>query len=258
MHCSFCHIVGHTIQRCNSPQIEDEYNTIRRFYEDACSHNISGFGLFVNFVDINFTEISVKAIAFRYIGGDASRISSKRRIIQRLWVYISSSVSPLSWTIDRTGLTGEEEQPLPLYDLPPVATNMIYTEFYISELLDSEDRIQGATGARGQREARGQPNPANWRLRFDSLVSSIPKYDMTISFEEEGCKEGFKEDCGICYELTNEIDNVYLDCGHKFCGQCMKSCLNVGKIVCAMCRCPITIMTVRNLKIYDLVSEYCK
>lgn len=220
MHCSFCHIVGHTIRQCNSPQIEDEYNDIRRFYEDACLDTNSGFGLFLNFVDINFTEISVKAIAFKYIGATIEEaVSSKQRLIERLWIYISSSVS---WTIDRTGLTGEEEQPLPLY-----------------ELLGS------------------RPNPTNLMRYFDSVVSSIPKYDMTISLEEEDCKEE-KEDCGICYELTNELDTVHLNCGHKFCGQCMKGCLNVGKIACPMCRCPIANMKVKNVETYDLVSEYCK
>lgn len=242
MPCSFCHIIGHSIQRCNSPEIEVHYDTIRTFYENTCHHlrhTTFGRTLFFNYVNINFDEIILKAIALKYISIYifSRRTFSKEKIIKKIWklqfrdsiISVISPpnqttlnqyfepVSPLPWTIDRT--TTQTEQPL--YEL-------LY-------------------------------NPTNLMQQFDSVVSSIKKYDMTISLEEEAEEEEKEEeDCGICYELTNDINNVHLECGHKFCGQCIKGCLNVGKIACPMCRCPIKNMTVKNVDIYDLVSEYCK
>ena len=106
--------------------------------------------MFFNFVNINFDEIILKAIALKYISIYifSRRTFSKEKIIKKIWklqfrdsitsvisppnqttlIQYFEPVSPLSWTIDRT--TTQTEQPL--YELLYNPTNLM------QQLLESE------------------------------------------------------------------------------------------------------------------------
>ena len=138
-------------------------------------------------------------------------------------VHVSQDL--LSWTIDRTPDT------IPMY----------LREYLLAEEMSfrQDDYIP--------------IYPINLMEHFDA---TIRKYDINIKLEEDSLKTN-EDDCGICLELTKDSDNMHLNCGHKFCGQCIKGCLNAGKPSCAMCRCPIKNITVKKQELYELVSEYC-
>lgn len=255
MPCSFCHIVGHNIKRCNSHQIEEKYNIIQCFYENTCrDDNNSGRRLFINFVNLHLDAITVKAIGLRYMGSIlpnafSIRNFSKIMIIEQLWethfhrplenvlTLVPDEVPAyaedlLTWTIDRTPQRTFDNSYTSLY-IPPYS--FIFAEHEYIPLI-----------------------PINLIQHFDAAATRI-KYDINIEFEPKKLKteKEKEEDCGICYELTKETDMIKLNCGHIFCGQCIKGCLMASKTSCAMCRCQIKNISVKNQEIYELVSEYC-
>jgi hypothetical protein len=70
------------------------------------------------------------------------------------------------------------------------------------------------------------------------------------------------QDCAICYENTKVVDTVTLNCGHNFCGPCVKGTLNAhnnmyAEPACALCRAPMTHFITKSTDIYNLVSEHC-
>jgi hypothetical protein len=72
--------------------------------------------------------------------------------------------------------------------------------------------------------------------------------------EEENCKE-----CAICYEETMVENKVTLNCGHKFCGICIKKLLiNNNCPSCSLCRTKMSEFVVNNQETYDLLKEFCK
>lgn len=274
MPCSYCHIAGHTIRRCNSHQIEEHYDTIQTFYENTCrDNNISGKRLFINYVNLNFDTITVKAIGLKYMGGIlpgafTQRNFRKNYIIEKLWEHFNGVLGyglprvpdevPIyaqdlvTWTIDRTPDARPNARPdaIPLYHIASwIRRNNDAIREYLSveEMSFREDEFipfQTTTGIQ----------PTNLLRRFDETER---KYDIHIQLEKDLIKEDKEDDCGICYELTKDSDKVQLNCGHTFCGQCIKGCLNANKTLCAMCRCPIKKISVKNQQVYELVSEYC-
>jgi hypothetical protein len=82
------------------------------------------------------------------------------------------------------------------------------------------------------------------------------KLSISETNEEEFCKE-----CVICYEETIEKNKVTLNCGHKFCGICIKKLLiKCNERVypsCSLCRTKMSEFVVNNQETYDLVKEFC-
>jgi hypothetical protein len=72
--------------------------------------------------------------------------------------------------------------------------------------------------------------------------------------EDDNCKE-----CAICYEETMVENKVTLNCGHKFCGICIKKLLiNNNCPSCSLCRTKMSEFVVNNQETYDLLKEFCK
>lgn len=92
---------------------------------------------------------------------------------------------------------------------------------------------------------------------FNDVATKTKKFNINIHLEQQLTTEETEEDCIICYELTKYSNKVHLNCGHKFCSECIKGCFNAGLISCAMCRCPIKNISVKTQDIYEIVSEYC-
>ena len=103
----------------------------------------------------------------------------------------------------------------------------------------------------------------NWESAFER-IDIAKKYNIAtcISVTETSEELDKCEDCLICFEETKLLDTVTINCGHKFCGMCIKNTLKMynnmtADPACAFCRSQITSCTMKNLETYSLVSEHC-
>ena len=111
----------------------------------------------------------------------------------------------------------------------------------------------------------------NWESAFGRNLESefgridiAKKYNIStcISVTETSEELDKCEDCLICFEETKLLDTVTINCGHKFCGMCIKNTLKMYNTMtagpaCAFCRSKMTSFVVKNQEIYSLVSEHC-
>jgi hypothetical protein len=96
------------------------------------------------------------------------------------------------------------------------------------------------------------------------IQTPVKKYNIapTLSVIEPSELLEECQDCTICYENTKVVDTVTLNCGHNFCGPCVKGTLNAHNNMyadpcCALCRAPMTHFITKSTDIYNLVSEHC-
>ena len=117
--------------------------------------------------------------------------------------------------------------------------------------------------------------PRNLNDEFDNVINymadlqtqtqpSVKKYHITPTLSVIETNDVLEQcqDCAICYENTNVVETVTLNCGHNFCGPCVKGTLNAHNNMyadpsCALCRAPMTHFITKSTDIYNLVSEHC-
>ena len=104
--------------------------------------------------------------------------------------------------------------------------------------------------------------PRNLNHEFDR--ASVKKYHIAPSISVTETSEELEkcEDCSICYETTKLSNTVTINCGHKFCGSCVKRTLEMHTNIynspsCALCRAPMRNFVAKNPDIYNLVVEHC-
>ena len=107
-------------------------------------------------------------------------------------------------------------------------------------------------------------NAINYMAPQTQTQSYVKKYNIapTLSVIEPNSVLEQCQDCAICYENTKVVDTVTLNCGHSFCGPCVKGTLNAhnnmyAEPACALCRAPMTHFITKSTDIYNLVSEHC-
>jgi hypothetical protein len=74
--------------------------------------------------------------------------------------------------------------------------------------------------------------------RYAIRIENSPSEKMTEKLE-----------CNICYETSEETQNVKLNCGHEYCGKCMINILKLcstDEPTCAMCRAEIVNIKCKN------------
>lgn len=85
------------------------------------------------------------------------------------------------------------------------------------------------------------------------MFNIIPMLDIT----NKGCNDCSLEECTICFEEKQNVDKVTLNCGHKFCGECIDKTINTytsyGKPICALCRTQISTLNIKNPEIYKIL-----
>ena len=103
----------------------------------------------------------------------------------------------------------------------------------------------------------GQISALEWDiLRREEHLPINRQLDICIVLEEELLD--LVLECPICFELTKTVNSVRLNCGHTFCGNCIKKTLTSFNVpCCALCRAPISCLTVKNAEIHDLVAPHC-
>jgi hypothetical protein len=98
---------------------------------------------------------------------------------------------------------------------------------------------------------------------FQEQEQQEKKYDIKLSqYSMESIKELKRaEDCAICYEGTQLVDSVTLNCGHRFCASCIRSTLRVCERElpeCALCRSDMIAFVVKSRDVYDSLTQFCE
>lgn len=92
---------------------------------------------------------------------------------------------------------------------------------------------------------------------FNTNTTNENRYAIKIEINPiESMKEQI--DCNICYETSKETENVKLNCGHEYCGNCMINTLKLcstDEPSCAMCRSEIVNIKCKN---NDIKEQLCK
>ena len=311
IHCSYCRNEGHNITRCDSPNIETNYNRIKHDYNDILRQGITNDrtkkNLFMYTLCHNYDLSLLKAVYCRYAKNLVSG-TSKKLITEHIWVHLQDisleNVSESSQWLEARSLPTtadvvppyaqdilvepesdeedededeDEEEDNVIWSIDRTPTAQVLTPSTINRELNASDL----------RTRRGVTElfipftltpitltPRNLNDEFDNAInymatqtqtqSSVKKYNIasTLSvIETNGVLEQCQE-CAICYENTKVIDTVTLNCGHNFCGPCVKGTLNAHNNIyaepaCALCRAPMTHFITKSTDIYNLVSEHC-
>ena len=237
MPCSYCHLPGHTIRMCNDSKIINNAIAITNIFHHAYNIYITReerWNYFKRNVK-SFYKVDIKAVALRY--SDCYTECSKKTLISFIWNKLRSGIS-LIYPPDRYSRVGMPRVP----DVIPVFARDL--DVNISWSIDRTPDVNLA--------AICSENKFNIELVIET------KKEEEEEEEEEKC-----EDCAICYEKINTFDEVKLNCGHTFCGLCIKTILTKhnkmksGGPSCALCRKDMSKFIVKNQEIYNLVSKYC-
>jgi len=98
-------------------------------------------------------------------------------------------------------------------------------------------------------------------IRNINILHSTPEKKYAITTIKY-CKkdENMCKDCSICYEEKKQYNFVKLNCGHEFCGICVKTIIDKNdKPSCAFCRTDIkTIDVYDNIENKQLLMNYKK
>lgn len=268
MSCSFCQSRSHNISQCYHPMIDVFYERIKVIYVDMMNQYPHDTELrFKSVLTRRFNLRELRGVSVKYLQAVAR--STKVVLIDILWQYFSSRI----YLPERQENDGWIEarrlpvvpDPVPTFardleEAPPEDEQSVmwYIDTTPSPIssLDFPQSINPRNSAPVS-EAR------NLQPEFEAVAQApqVKKYNirpLLVYLEDE---EGIEE-CAICYESVSSIDLVKLNCSHAFCGGCIKGTLKAYNNIycgpaCALCRAPMTSFSVKNPKIYNLVSEHC-
>jgi len=134
-------------------------------------------------------------------------------------------------------LTTSPNRPLPLYDL----TNEEENEEEESDLItfNSSHRIIPTIS------------------KFEIFLDTVIRPSFFVKKQKENEINGDGEECAICFENMISGDMVKLNCGHKFCGECITTTLQkTHNPRCALCRVPIKKFGVINQDIVFVIGKF--
>ena len=291
--CSYCGCQGHTINRCNSPIISIMYQTLKIYYRIIIRQyltNIVSMNHFIQKACRQFSLRELKAVGVKYTRVLAS--SNKIVIARSIYNYFYQAGLITGDALSPEWVMNEREQRHPLTpdlvdnqvsetDTGEGVTWQISRSPYEGEstwldtfnLFDYDDdgiplnsnTLDRSTLDRSTLLDRNTLEPRNLYQDFHYAFVPLNKYQITMSSlceDEEKPDLDLDLECAICYELTKCVDNVTLNCGHYFCGSCIKNTLNAHTNMylaptCALCRTPMTHFAIKNTTVYDSLVDYC-
>ncbi len=234
-------------------------------FQNECLENVTGE---LELLDLDFSEPT-------HLPTTADVIPSYAQdILQEQEEEEQEQEQDISWFIDRTPNQTEDNTTSPLLEsnvfrgsldlFIPFTPRNLNDDFdsvvnYMAELetqieRETEREREGETERETERETEGETE----------REKEIKKYNITpiLSIIETSDILEQCHDCSICYENTKLSDTVSLNCGHQFCGGCVKGTLNYHNNMyagpaCALCRAPMTNLITTSADIYNLVSENC-
>lgn len=271
MPCSFCNSPSHNITYCNHQLIRVYYDNIKQTYLSIVTLNNSvayNQNLFKMVLNTRFYLRDLRAVGVKYLRVYAS--TSKSNLISILWHYFNSQ----NWQQEHTPENNEEdteedEEEDVEEDEPEDASILSYvgnTYFsYMATMFPNPQPLQPVQPP--VNVGYGFPHDLNFDFASETVHNQInpqvKKYRIHLHLVEEFGEdfgEDF-EDCSICYDNTNCLDLVKLNCNHEFCGCCIKNTLNhhdkLCQPSCALCRQPMSRFTVKNAETYNLIAEHC-
>jgi hypothetical protein len=272
MPCSFCNSPSHNITYCNHQLIRIYYDNIKQTYLSIVAFNNSVMyneNLFKMVLNTRFYLRDLRAVSVKYLRVYAS--TSKSSLISILWQYFNSQ----NWQQEHTPEnieeeTEEEDEEDGEEDEPEDASILSYignTYFnYMATMFPNPQPLQPPVNV-----GYGFPHDLNFDFASETvhnqINSQVKKFRIHLHLVEEFGEEFGEdfgevfEDCSICYDNTNCMNLVKLNCNHEFCGCCIKNTLNhhdkLCQPSCALCRQPISRFTVKNSETYNLIAEHC-
>ena len=157
----------------------------------------------------------------------------------------------LNWTIDRTNNISPDS--IPSYEV----LERVYERVYVPQRPPVR-RYLPPQGSVGSIQIMRRTHDIQLISSYYHYVSiNGIKFDISIVIEEAKEQEF---DCPICFELSKAESKITLNCGHTFCGKCIKETLtrcNARTPTCALCRTNVSSFKVPNKEIHDLVAPHC-
>jgi hypothetical protein len=254
-----------------------------------CPDVICASNRFIDDVCRRFGARDLKAITARYIGSQ-TRVQ-KKRLAQDIWDYFFVMISPLEDPLP----TIPDEIPSYAQDLVDFVDDSVVDDSVVDDSVIDDSGVSEVslrTPSFHQRPStRPRPPPYGYVYPDDEFMdevmdlihrnlvprnlvprnlnqefdrAALKKYHIVPSILVTETSEELEkcEDCSICYETTKLSDTVTINCGHKFCGSCVKSTLEMHTNIynspsCALCRAPMRNFVAKNPDIYNLVAEHC-
>jgi hypothetical protein len=290
--CSYCREPGHTINMCDSPNITMDYENIKIVFNEISQ---TYFGQEINKIHFirticrNYNLSRLKAIGVRYLWLPAT--SNKNTIAIELWNSFSSILvisrqnilNQLPTVPDEIpdfaqDLLQQPEEELGWYiDIQPqfrhfeVNTPPRMFEFGIPP---PPPLIRNRFAGGRRLILPNQYNPINDEFMAfapqnlnnvfqETMNPQVKKYNIipTIICSKNSEEIELCEECSICYEIAKQNQTITINCGHKFCGKCIKNTLESNNIntlpTCALCRTEMKTFEMNNQDVYNLVAEHC-
>ena len=233
MPCSYCHLPGHTIRNCDDSKISNNAIAITNIFIHAHNNYITTMEKWDYFRRnvSSFHGGDIKAVALRY--PDYFIRCTKNIMISFIWDKLCSGLY-----VPHPHRESRVVMPRVPDVIPVFAQDL---DVNISWSIDRTPDVNLAA------------------------ICSQNKFniELVIEMKKEEEEEEEEEECAICYDKIKTVDEVMLNCGHTFCGLCIKTILTNHNNMrndpcCALCRKDMSKFVVKNQEIYNLVSEYCE
>lgn len=216
--CSFCKNAGHNILACSDVRLLD--------FERLCVANSASLGSaeFKNWLfDCSLEEPSiVRAYAVRYCNCN---------VRSYMHIYVCNIIE----RINRLETLRQQQDSA---DVENVAAGTLQNSMSLSYIANFIERAVVA------------------RIRQNKEDIDNTKFDIQINVVE--CVNANEIECGICYDNTIQNEVVKLNCGHKFCKDCIKQSLKNVRTKnpqCAFCRTEIKNIELTNHYIRDEFND---
>jgi hypothetical protein len=264
MPCSFCNSPSHNITYCNHQLIHVYYDNIKHTYLSIVALNNSDAynrNLFKMVLNNRFYLRDLRAVGVKYLRVYAS--TSKSALISILWQYFNSLIwqqeQQIQENIEEEDDDEEDEVEEDEPEEPSILSYVGNTYFnYMATMFPNPQPLQPQVNV-----GYGFPHDLNFDFASETghnqINQQVKKFRIHLHLVEDFGEEF--EDCSICYDKTNCMNLVKLNCNHEFCGCCIKNTLNhhdkLCQPSCALCRQPMSRFTVKNAETYNLIAEHC-
>jgi hypothetical protein len=229
--CSFCRQTGHNITNCNDERLIEFENSCLSVHETLSERE---FYTWICDYAIQHPSLS-RAYAVRYCGGSIRNRNFVDRIVQQIaQISTSRRVRNNLRTIN-------------------TITNLFRrTDLPISQTVEELVRTHGMDNPQVSHELLTIAYTMTILSRFNENITQNKKFNINTNIVERADTD--KCECNICYQDKEMNKFVKLNCGHKFCKDCMKETLKNVRTKnpqCAFCRSEIKNMELSNHEIRD-------
>ena len=218
MPCSFCRKETHHIRNCDSQDIIVIYENMKHIFKDNYNSGLTNNENIYNFTIIAKTRFMLGELKAVCVKYiNTSASLGKEAYIEFIWRWFHTDEFIWGW-------------------------------FHVDEFVFEDTPSLGL--------GLGLGLNISPRGITDIVQTKVQQYDIKLNINNCELTEENCHDCAICYEETTNDNIAVLNCGHKFCGMCIKNTLDyIETPSCALCRNNMSTITVHNLVTYNLISR---